>query len=184
MGKRSSATRSSVMAKQMSPRPWLAMKLIASGVTRSAAMVRSPSFSRSWSSTTMTILPARISSMAWATEMLGLAVMDPFDDTSDLLGYHVGLQIDMVRGAKLAEQGDTEGVRNEQNFERRNVDLVHGQAYAVDGDRAFAEEVRRDLGRGGDTQREGVALLARAFHAAGSVDVSADHMSAHGIAQA
>ena len=36
------------------------MKLIASGVTFSAAIVRSPSFSRSSSSTTMIILPARI----------------------------------------------------------------------------------------------------------------------------
>src|SRR5580692_3444635 len=40
------------------------MKLIASGVISSAAMVRSPSFSRSSSSTTTTILPARKSSRA------------------------------------------------------------------------------------------------------------------------
>ena len=40
------------------------MKLIASGVTFSAAIVRSPSFSRSSSSTTMIILPARMASTA------------------------------------------------------------------------------------------------------------------------
>src|SRR5262245_22593489 len=40
------------------------MKLIASGVTLSAAIVRSPSFSRSSSSTTITIRPSRIASMA------------------------------------------------------------------------------------------------------------------------
>jgi hypothetical protein len=40
------------------------MKLIASGVTFSAAIVRSPSFSRSSSSTTTTIFPARKSSIA------------------------------------------------------------------------------------------------------------------------
>src|SRR5574341_1565807 len=40
------------------------MKLMASAVTFSAAMVRSPSFSRSSSSTTMTMRPARMSSMA------------------------------------------------------------------------------------------------------------------------
>src|SRR5262249_745706 len=40
------------------------MKLIASGVTFSAAIVRSPSFSRSSSSTTMTMRPARMASMA------------------------------------------------------------------------------------------------------------------------
>ena len=41
-----------------------AMKLIASGVTFSAAIVRSPSFSRSSSSTTMIIWPSRMASIA------------------------------------------------------------------------------------------------------------------------
>src|SRR5437762_11937020 len=40
------------------------MKLITAGVTFSAAIVRSPSFSRSASSTTITMRPARISSIA------------------------------------------------------------------------------------------------------------------------
>ena len=52
------------MGTQMRPRPYRAMKFTASGVTRSAAMRRSPSFSRSSSSTTTSIRPARISSMA------------------------------------------------------------------------------------------------------------------------
>src|ERR1039458_1385080 len=43
------------------------MKLIASAVTNSAARVRSPSFSRSSSSTTTTMRPARISSTASST---------------------------------------------------------------------------------------------------------------------
>ena len=46
----SSSSLSPVMARQISPRPWVAMKLMASGVTSSAAIVRSPSFSRSSSS--------------------------------------------------------------------------------------------------------------------------------------
>ncbi len=52
------------MARQISPRPWVAMKLMASGVTSSAAIVRSPSFSRSSSSTTTTMRPALSSRMA------------------------------------------------------------------------------------------------------------------------
>ena len=64
IGSPSWATRSSVIDRQMRPRPSRAMKLIASGVTRSAAMARSPSFSRSSSSTRMTMRPARIASMA------------------------------------------------------------------------------------------------------------------------
>ena len=67
MGSASSWIRSSVRVRQMRPRPWRAMKLMASGVTRSAAMHRSPSFSRSSSSTRMIMRPWRIASMAQRT---------------------------------------------------------------------------------------------------------------------
>ena len=60
----SSSSRSGVIDRQIRPRPYRAMKLIASGVTFSAAIVRSPSFSRSSSSTTMIIRPARMASTA------------------------------------------------------------------------------------------------------------------------
>ena len=58
-GRRRRRQRSSVSVRQISPRAWVAMKLMASGVTKSAASSRSPSFSRSSSSMRMTILPAR-----------------------------------------------------------------------------------------------------------------------------
>ena len=60
----SASSRSGVIARQSSPRAWVIMKLTASGVTRSAAIVRSPSFSRSSSSTTTIIPPARIAASA------------------------------------------------------------------------------------------------------------------------
>src|ERR1017187_2721434 len=50
------------------------MKLMASGVTNSAASVRSPSFSRSSSSTTTIIRPARISSSAPGTSVNGASI--------------------------------------------------------------------------------------------------------------
>ena len=68
----SSSQRSGVRQRQISPRPWVAMKLTASGVTNCAAMVRSPSFSRSSSSTTTTKRPARISSIASSIVANGL----------------------------------------------------------------------------------------------------------------
>ena len=68
----SSSQRSAVRQRQMSPRPWVAMKLTASGVTNWAAIVRSPSFSRSSSSTTTTNRPARISSIACSIVAKGL----------------------------------------------------------------------------------------------------------------
>ena len=66
-GARARRTSAPSSARQMSPRPKRAMKLIASGVTFSAAMQRSPSFSRFSSSTRTTIRPARISSRSSST---------------------------------------------------------------------------------------------------------------------
>ena len=68
----SSSQRSGVSDRQIRPRPSLAMKLIASGVTNWAAIVRSPSFSRSSSSQTTTILPWRMSSIASSIVANGL----------------------------------------------------------------------------------------------------------------
>ena len=70
----SSSQRSGVSDRQISPRPSLAMKLIASDVTNWAAIVRSPSFSRSSSSQTTTILPSRMSSIACSIVAKGVVV--------------------------------------------------------------------------------------------------------------
>src|SRR5690606_6357667 len=69
-GRSSWRQRSSVRVRHTRPRPWVTMKLMASGVTNSAAMTRSPSFSRSSSSTRMTMRPARSSAMISATEAM------------------------------------------------------------------------------------------------------------------
>ncbi len=66
-GRRSFRTFSSVSDTQMRPRPYFAMKLMAAGVTFSAARQRSPSFSRSSSSVRITIRPWRIQSSARST---------------------------------------------------------------------------------------------------------------------
>jgi hypothetical protein len=51
------------------------MKLIAAGVTFSAAITKSPSFSRSSSSTTMSMRPARISAMASSMVAKGVSAL-------------------------------------------------------------------------------------------------------------
>ena len=84
-GRCSASQRSGASARQISPRPCTAMKLIASGVANSAASVRSPSFSRSSSSTTTSMRPARISSMASGTVAKGGALewgMRRFQDSA------------------------------------------------------------------------------------------------------
>jgi hypothetical protein len=66
-GRPSWSTRAPVMARQMRPRPWVAMKLIFSGVAIWAGTTRSPSFSRSSWSTRMNMRPLRASSMMSST---------------------------------------------------------------------------------------------------------------------
>ncbi len=60
----SSKQRSSVMGAQSTPRPIVIIKFTFSGVINSAEVIKSPSFSRSSSSTTMMISPCRIASIA------------------------------------------------------------------------------------------------------------------------
>ena len=67
-GSPSASSRSPGSARQISPRPCVAMKLIASGVHICAGITRSPSFSRSSWSTRMNIRPLRASSMISSTE--------------------------------------------------------------------------------------------------------------------
>ena len=72
--KSSSSAFSSVNVRQISPLPNLVIKFMASGVTFSAARVRSPSFSLSSSSTRMTILPSLISFIAASTIFIGTLI--------------------------------------------------------------------------------------------------------------
>ncbi len=66
-GRRSRSSSSPSMGAQIRPRHSLIMKATISGVAFSAAMTRSPSFSRSSSSTTTTGRPAAMSAMACST---------------------------------------------------------------------------------------------------------------------
>src|ERR1700724_574466 len=67
----SRSIRSADIGRQNSPRPNLAIKLTASGVAFSAAMHRSPSFSRCSSSIRMIMWPRRVSSSASSIEING-----------------------------------------------------------------------------------------------------------------
>ena len=61
------STNSADMGIQMRPLPWVAIKLMFSVVANWAAQIKSPSFSRSGSSVTRMILPARRSARASST---------------------------------------------------------------------------------------------------------------------
>ena len=68
-GRFSLSTVSASRGRQISPRPYFAMKLIISGVAASAAQIRSPSFSRSSSSTTTIISPRAMALIASSIEL-------------------------------------------------------------------------------------------------------------------
>ena len=76
-GRSSCSTRSGVSGTQMRPDVWARKKAIFSGVTASAAMIRSPSFSRSSSSTTTTISPRPTASIASSTAEKGIEPVSP-----------------------------------------------------------------------------------------------------------
>src|SRR5262245_60413853 len=93
----------------MRPRPCFAMKFTASGVTNCAAMIRSPSFSRSASSTTMTILPARRSVMIASMELkrCDMSGLDgPFRRVIDIFQRHLALLSQLFAGFKFRRRLD------------------------------------------------------------------------------
>src|ERR671917_2086302 len=104
------------------------MNASSSGVACWAAKIRSPSFSRSSSSTTITARPAAMS----------LTARSMSDSTAlsqhllDVLGDDVDLEVHRVADALGAEHGELEGGRDQAHAERLVVHGHHGQGDAVD----------------------------------------------------
>src|SRR5262245_18887905 len=155
--------RSSVSVKQIRPRPCMAMKLIASGVTFSAARQRTPAFSRSSSSTRMTILPRAMSSIAPLTlsndtrflsisdlaviieQLLQAAFLGSIrfsgqaarvEEAGDVAGDHVCFEVHGVARAFFTEVRHLRGVRDDHYREGAIGASGDRQADAFDGDRA------------------------------------------------
>src|ERR1700736_843729 len=126
------------------------MKFTSCGRTRSAAMMRSPSFSRSSSSMITAILPrrrsSRISSIVLSAGIGSLLFSfrhEPFQITGD----HVDFDVDAVVDFKLPERGDRKGMGNDVDVEATAVDLVDGQTDAVDANRALGRDEAHQGGR-------------------------------------
>src|SRR5262249_42176677 len=95
----SRSSRSPSIGMQIRPRPCDAMKLIASGVANCAAIARSPSFSRSSSSTIRTVRPIRKSSIASGIEQNDASGADPLDSGPVPVALNSSLQqaLDVLR---------------------------------------------------------------------------------------
>src|SRR5207244_2001694 len=176
----------------MSPRPWVAMKLIASGVANCAATTRSPSFSRSGASTTTTKRPCRMSSIASSTVangvtsrrtlMRAIVARSPGEQALDVLRQDVGLEVDLGARAEVGERRRGERVRDERDLEAPVVEGGDRQRDALDGDRALLDAVAEELGRRLDAQADAVALGVGAGHAPHAVHVALDVVAAQRLA--
>src|SRR3990170_1821376 len=166
------------------------MKLIASGVTNSAARVRSPSFSRSSSSTRMTILPSRMSAMASSIFESGIpsppfsripvilqkiqrdAAPAAFEALEDVLPDDVGFEVDPLPRPRDPEGCSFEGDRDDGQLESVPADGADRQADAVDGNRPLVNHelhyrrIGLDMEYPGFPQRADFTDHARAVHVA------------------
>src|SRR6266849_10885137 len=114
----SSSRRRANTGIQTSPDPWRVMKLMCSGVTSSAATTRSPSFSRSSSSTTITNLPAAKSEIASGTVASPIRYLILLAQVAGHVSrHHVRLDVDHAPGAIASGNRDLERVRDERHLE-------------------------------------------------------------------
>ncbi len=181
----------------MSPRAWVAMKLIASGVTNWAAMVRSPSFSRSASSTTITNLPERKSSIAASIVENGEMVSGAFTVLTPLI---VALAVARSRSTYFASTSASRltscpGRRAESvvassvcgtsaTANSSEPELGNGERDAVDRDRALLDAVPEHLRRRVDEDPQPLSLGLDRLDATHGVDVALNVVSAERIARA
>src|SRR6266511_6190687 len=164
------------------------MKPIISGVIFSAAMMRSPSFSRLASSTTTTASPRAMAAIAFSIVVNGIS--DPFagdrcEQALDVLGYEVGFEVDGRADAFVPQGRDGERVRDGGNVERAVAEGRHGEADPVDGDRALFDHVAEHLtGRGEREAGRSVGERVAGSDASDGIDVALDQVAAEVIGQA
>src|ERR1700719_4743369 len=126
------------------------MKFTSWDRTQSAAMIRSPSFSRSSSSMITAILPrrrsSRISSMVLNADIGGL-LFGFFHEPLQIAGNHVDFDVDAVADLQFTQRGDIQRMGDDIDIEAAAVDLVDGQAHAIDAYRALWRHEAHQRGR-------------------------------------
>src|SRR5690349_1123058 len=148
----SSRARSEVTVVQITPDVCCRKKAIDWGVANSAAMIRSPSFSRSSSSTTTTISPRPIAAIAFSMSSSAMGSILLEEEAFHVLGDEVDLEVHLVAGAASTEGRDLGGVADDGDGEVAGVGFDDGEAAALDGDRALLDDVAGEAGRDRDAQ--------------------------------
>src|SRR5438132_3839613 len=168
------------------------MKLTISLVTSWAAQMRSPSFSRSSSSATITSLPALMSAMACSTLPNGIGLMMQGEiqrlgiqrhaevrchQTLNVLRDHVRFDIDDIARTALREIRIPQGEVYERKLQSTGDELVDGEAHAVDRDGPVQNDQRLELRRDSKIDEECVARLPSGFDFRRAIDVTLDDMT-------
>src|SRR5580704_11076332 len=163
------------------------MKLTSSGRTHSAAMIRSPSFSRSSSSMMTAIFPrrrsSRISSIVLNAAISALGSSfghEPFKIARNDIDFDVYF----ISQPKLAQRGDGKGMRNDVDVEMRAGNIVDGQAHSVDADRSLGRHEAQQIRRQFELHAPGSCVLRHPPQRAKRIHVAADQVSAERIARA
>src|SRR5687768_15780243 len=175
-GRSSCSQRSAVSGMQMTPEVWRRKNAIASGVANSAAMMRSPSFSRSSSSTTTTISPRPMAATASSIFASGTSPSLPLQEPLDVLGGDVHLEVHTGAAALRPERRDVAGVRDDRHCEPVVERVDDGEADSVDRDRSLDHDVAHQLAIAPDME-----VGRRVGDLAHGVDVSLDQMAAEPV---
>src|SRR5690348_6544062 len=187
----SASQRSSVRQRQIRPRPWVAMNVIASGVANCAAMVRSPSFSRSAASTTTTNLPCRMSSIASSTVANAAArsvasisriVVSGSAQTLRVLRQQVDLDVQAVAGLRASQRRVLERERHERDLYALAAQRRDRQRDAVDRERALLDAVAQEARVEAEAQAGAVAFAVERLDLGRAVDVALDEVPAERLA--
>ncbi len=95
----------------------------------------------------------------------------------DVFAEDIGFEIDQITGAAGLEIGDIARVRDDPDAEPVAADAGDGQADAIDGDRAFLDDVAHDGRRRFDVEDVILAVLFEPPHLAPGIDVAEDEVA-------
>ena len=101
----------------------------------------------------------------------------------DIACDEVDFEVDPRAGRQALQRGDFQGMRNQVDPEIRRFHPIHGKAHAVDGDRALARDVLRQLARRPDHEFPAFTVLPEADDLADTVDVPSHQMAAEPVRQ-
>src|SRR5262245_20233223 len=135
------------------PRPWCSMKLMPWAVTLSAARQKKPSLSGESSSTKMTILPLRISSMPSSMLAIGIAnevdgfsrkndglLSTLFQETVDVFSDQIRFKIDFITNPTGAQISVLQSKRDDRDRKTISRTIIDGKADTVHGHRPFRDQ--------------------------------------------